>query len=386
MKELGIYVHIPFCKKKCKYCDFISFCVDDEKIKEYFEALKKEINSFKIDEEFFNKYKVTTIYFGGGTPSYPDSKYIVEIMDLLKEKFNIDTESNDIESTIEVNPGTVNRSKLIEYRLSGFNRISIGLQSTNDRLLELIGRVHTYNDFIESYNLALGASFTNINVDLMLALPTQSEEDMIYSLRKVIELHPSHISLYSLILEEGTELYRLVQKGKIELLSERLEREMYWDAKKMLEINGYKHYEISNFCREGRESRHNMNCWNQEEYLGFGLAAHSYYGGSRYSNTINFDKYISSINNGNFKDSVVINETQDTILSKAKEYMMLGLRKIDGVDISKFEEKFQLNPVYYFKKEIEKLASYDLLEYDDKAIKLTKKGIDLANVVFEEFV
>ncbi len=389
MKELGIYVHIPFCKKKCKYCDFTSFCSNDEIMKHYFNALEKEIERFKVDDEFFNKYKITTIYFGGGTPSFPDSKYIVDVMDVLKKKFRLDLgleNANDVEVTIEVNPGTVDRSKFIEYKLCGFNRVSIGLQSANDRLLELIGRIHTYNDFIEAYNLALSTNFTNINVDLMLALPTQSEDDMIYSLKKVIELHPSHISIYSLIVEEGTELYRLVQNGKVELLSERIEREMYWDTKKLLEINGYKHYEISNFAREGKESRHNMNCWNQEEYLGFGLAAHSYYRGSRYSNTINLDKYINSITDGNYKDIVIINENQDTILSKAKEYMMLGLRKIDGVSISRFEEKFGLNPLNYFKKEIDKLVSFELVEYDDETIKLTHKGIDLANIVFEEFV
>ena len=384
MKEIGIYVHIPFCKKKCNYCDFTSFCFDEEKIKNYFSALKEEITNLKLDNDFFDMYEVTTIYFGGGTPSYPDSKYIVRTVDLLKEKFHIDAKK--VEMTIEVNPGTVNESKLIEYRLCGFNRISIGLQSTDDRLLQLMGRIHTYNEFIDAYNMAMNAGFSNINVDLMLGLPTQTEEDLIYSVRKVIDFHPSHVSLYSLILEEGTPLYEAVQKGKINLISERLEREMYWDAKKLLEVNGYKHYEISNFAREGRESKHNLNCWNQEEYLGFGLAAHSYFKEKRYSNIEDFDKYIDNINNKLFKDNIIVHETQGSILSLSKEYMMLGLRKINGVSISKFEEKFHMNPVYYFKKEIDKLTSYDLIEIDSDYIRLTKKGIDLANIVFEEFV
>ena len=385
MKEIGIYVHIPFCKKKCNYCDFTSFCFDEEKIKIYFRALKEEISNFKLDDDFLDTYEVTTIYFGGGTPSFPDSKYIVRIADLIKEKFHVDTKK--VEMTIEVNPGTVSESKLIEYRLCGFNRISIGLQSTDDKLLDLIGRIHTYSEFIDAYNMAMNAGFSNINVDLMLGLPTQTEEDLIYSVRKVIDLHPSHISLYSLILEEGTPLYDAVQKGRVTLISERLEREMYWDAKKLLEANGYKHYEISNFARKGRESKHNLNCWNQEEYFGFGVAAHSYYKERRYSNTADFNKYIENIQNKKFENNVTINEVQ-SLLSKAKEYMMLGLRKLDGVNISKFEEIFHMNPVYYFKKEIDKLVSYDLIQVDSDCdcIKLTKKGIDLANIVFEEFV
>ena len=384
MKEIGIYVHIPFCKKKCNYCDFTSFCFDDEKVKMYFRALKEEILNFRLDDSFFDSYEVTTVYFGGGTPSYPNSKYIVEIVDLIKEKFHVDTAK--VEMTIEVNPGTINESKLIEYRLCGFNRISIGLQSTDDRLLKLIGRIHTYNEFLDAYNMAMNTGFSNINVDLMLGLPTQTEEDLIDSARKVISLHPSHISFYSLILEEGTLLFEDVQKGKIELISERLERKMYWSVKKLFEANGYKHYEISNFAKQGMESKHNLNCWNQKEYFGFGLAAHSYFKEKRYSNINDFDSYLDNIRSGKFKDNIVINEIQSNILSMAKEYMMLGLRKIDGVSISKFVEKFHMNPVYYFKKEIDKLVSYELIEVNEDDIKLTNKGIDLANIVFEEFV
>ncbi len=386
LKEIGIYIHIPFCKKKCKYCDFTSFCFDEEKIKEYFRVLKSEIINFKLKDSFFDEYKITTIYFGGGTPSFPESKYIVRIVDLLKEKFHLESEigngiDDQVEMTIEVNPGTVNIAKLIEYRLCGFNRISIGLQSTDNRLLELIGRIHKYSDFLNTYNMAMNAGFTNINVDLMLGLPTQTEEELSESVRKVISLHPSHISVYSLILEEGTPLYDDVQKGKVTLISERLERKMYWDTKELLEANNYKHYEISNFAIKGKESKHNMNCWNQVEYFGFGLGAHSYFNGERYSNTTDFDIYIE--NSDNIR---TIEETQNSILEKSKEYMMLGLRKIDGVSISKFEEIFHLNPLYYFKKEIDKLTSYDLIEIDNDYIKLSKKGIDLANIVFEEFI
>ena len=384
MKELGIYVHIPFCKKKCDYCDFTSFCYDEPKIREYFGALKKEIENFEANDSFFENYKVTTIYFGGGTPSFPPSKYIVEVMDLLKDKFKIDIEN--IEATIEVNPGTVSSAKLIEYRLCGFNRISIGLQSANDRLLELIGRIHTYDEFIQAYNLAMNAGFENINVDIMLALPTQTEEDLLYTVQKVIDLNPNHVSLYSLSLEKGTKLYEDVQADKITLLDEAIERSMYWDTKKLLEINGYNHYEISNYSKIGMESKHNLNCWNQEDYLGFGVAAYSYYKEKRYHNTHILEDYIELIEANNFKEISITDEVQWNKFDIAKEYMMIGLRKIEGVKISNFQKKFNLNPLYYFKKEIDKLENFGLLEQDEGFIRLTQKGIDLANIVFKEFV
>ena len=222
MSDLGIYVHIPFCKKKCNYCDFISFSCDENFIEKYFEALKKEIENCSIE-----KRNVSSIYFGGGTPSYPDSKYIVEILRIIKEKFIID---ENCEMTIEVNPGTVNENKLLEYKNAGFNRLSIGLQSTHDRLLKLIGRIHNYQDFLDTYNTAKKVGFNNINVDLMLALPTQTESELIQSVNEVISLNPNHISLYSLILEENTKLYEQIQNKELELIDEDLERKMYWQT------------------------------------------------------------------------------------------------------------------------------------------------------------
>ena len=372
MKELGIYVHIPFCKKKCKYCDFTSFCLDEKKIEKYFEVLEKEIEKFEVDDE----YKVSTVYFGGGTPSYPNEKYIVKIYNKLKEKFDI----KNAESTIEVNPGTVTLEKLNAYREVGFNRLSIGLQSTNERLLKLIGRIHSYDDFLETYSLAKSVQFENINVDLMLALPSQTMEELIDSTQKVIKINPNHISLYSLILEDGTELKKQVDSGKLVLPDENVERKMYWKTKSILEKNGYNHYEISNFAKNGFESKHNMNCWSQEEYIGFGLAAHSYYKNKRFSNTSNFDDYIHE------KNKVEIHEIQKEKIDIAKEYMMLGLRKINGISISEFEKKFNVNPLFYFRFEIEKLEKEDLIEVDLDNIRLTKRGLDFANKVFEEFV
>lgn len=373
MNRFGIYVHIPFCKKKCKYCDFVSFFCDEENQKKYICKLIEEINNKDINK------KVTTIYIGGGTPSFIDSKYIVQILNTLKEKFDIE---ENAEITIEINPGTITREKLLDYKNAGINRISIGLQSTENRLLELIGRIHTFEEFLNTYNLVKEIGFTNINIDLMLALPTQIKEELIESITKVIDLKPNHISLYSLILEEETELYRKVENKELEMLDEDVERKMYWKAKKILEKNGYNHYEISNFAKKGFESKHNLDCWNQEEYLGLGLSAHSYINNKRFSNTSDFDKYINS---KNFESIIEVHEKQGKE-EKAKEFMMLGLRKIEGISISEFERRFRINPLFYFRFEISKLTDEGLIEVDLDNIKLTKKGLDLANLVFEEFI
>ncbi len=374
MNRFGIYIHIPFCKKKCKYCDFISFFSDEEKVRLYFEKLIQEIDSKNIENK-----KVNTIYIGGGTPSFPDSKYIVKILEKIKGKFTID---KNAEITIEINPGTVTKEKLLDYKNAGINRLSIGLQSTQDRLLELIGRIHNYDEFLNTYNLCREVEFQNINVDLMLALPTQTEKELEDSLSSVIKLKPEHISIYSLIVEEGTELKNMIENEIVKLPDEKNERNMYWKTKKMLKRNGYNHYEISNFAKNNFESRHNLDCWNQEEYIGFGLAAHSYLENKRFSNTNNLNKYI---NCKNFNDITILHEEQSRE-EKAKEFMMLGLRKIEGISISEFERKFRINPLFYFRFEISKLTNEDLIEVDLDKIKLTKKGLDLANIVFEEFI
>lgn len=370
--ELGIYVHIPFCVRKCYYCDFISFAGNEDLQEQYVSALKKEIVENK---EKASSKEVTTIYIGGGTPSCINSKWIVSIIDTVKKNYTV---AKEAEITIEVNPGTVTKEKLEDYKTIGVNRLSIGLQSTSNKLLKEIGRIHTYEEFLTTYNLAREIGFSNINVDLMLALPNQTTSVLEESLKSVIDLNPEHISIYSLILEEGTVLEDLVNRGKCTVLDEKIERDMYWKTKKILEQNGYIHYEISNFAKLGKESKHNLNCWNQKEYLGCGLAAHSYYDKKRYSNTNDLKEYIK-------KQEKIIHEVQ-TLEDEQKEYMMLGLRKIGGVSISDFKKKFVQNPIYLFRKELDKLVKEDLLEIDMDNIKLTKKGIDLANLVWEEFV
>lgn len=374
-KEIGIYVHIPFCKRKCEYCDFISYSNKNSKIEEYIEAVKKEIELQKIKSE------ITTIYIGGGTPSYIDSKYIKEIMTEIQKK-NV---SKDAEITIEVNPGTITLEKLKDYKDVGINRLSIGLQSAQDELLKQIGRIHNFEQFLETYRMARKVGFKNINVDLMLGLPNQRIKDLKESLEKIIELQPEHISVYSLIVEDGTPIANKLESGELKLPDEDLERNMYWYVKNTLELNGYKHYEISNFAKQGYESKHNMNCWNQKEYIGIGIAAHSYRDITRYSNTENLGEYIRNVKNGKLERNRIIHEIQKEDDTK-KEYMLLGLRQIDGVKISKFKEKFGDNPIYLFRNELKKLSDENLIGINEDNIKLTNKGIDLANLVWEEFV
>ncbi len=376
MKEIGIYVHIPFCKRKCYYCDFVSYDNKYEKIDSYVETVKKEIED--TSNEFTKNHIVSTIYFGGGTPSFLESKYIKLLLENIRRNFNI---SSNAEITLEVNPGTITEEKLKTYQMCGINRLSIGLQTTNDNLLKKIGRIHTYSEFLSTYNLARKLGFSNINVDLIFSLPDESLDDLKLDLEKIIELSPEHISTYSLIVENGTKIKELIEENAdgYNLPSEDIERQMYWYIKNTLEEKGYRHYEISNFAKEGYESKHNLNCWNQKEYFGFGAAAHSFIDGIRFSNKKILSEYIFNFKSRDIEEKMNREEL-------AKEYMMLGLRKIDGVSISEFERKFNLNPLLYFRFEISKLTDEDLIEVDLDDIKLTKKGLDFANIVWEEFI
>lgn len=365
-KEIGLYIHMPFCKQKCYYCDFISYANKDNLIEKYVDTLIKEYHSYNME------YIIKTVYIGGGTPSYIDSKLIKKLLE------NIDLKNAD-EVTIEVNPGTVNKEKLKDYIDSGINRLSIGLQSPNDKILKNIGRIHNFNDFLETYKIAREVGFRNINIDLMLGLPEQTIDGLEKDLNTIIELNPEHISLYSLILEEGTVLYNKFEKNEIKLPTDEVERKMYWKTKKILENNGYRHYEISNFSKTGYESKHNMDCWRQKEYIGIGAAAHSYIELKRFSNETSIEKYISDFKNKE------IHEIQ-TKEEQKREYMILGLRKIEGIKISEFKNKFIENPIYIFRKELQKLINENLIEIEGDFIRLTNKGLDFANVVWEEWI
>lgn len=387
MRNVGIYVHIPFCKRKCYYCDFISYDNKNEKIEEYIKYLKYEIyqtgegSKLDVKNNLIEPLKISSIYIGGGTPSYIDSKYIVEIIELIKKEFEL---YEDAEITIEINPGTVDKQKLLDYKNIGINRLSIGVQSNSNTLLNDIGRIHSYEEFLSTYNLAREIGFNNINLDFIIGLPNQKDEDIDNLIKEIKRLSPEHISIYSLMIEENTKMYKDYIKNIINLPSEDIERQIYWKIKRSLENNGYIHYEISNFAKDGYESKHNLACWNQEEYIGFGVAAHSYTDGARYSNIANIDEYIDNFKNNKDIDNIIFHEKQNNEM-KMKEYMFLGFRKIKGVNIDQFYNKFKEDVFDVFSKELSKLIKIGLIEINDNYIKLTNRGLDLANLVFEEF-
>lgn len=387
-KNVGIYVHIPFCKQKCRYCDFKSYVGKEDKIEEYIKWIKYELaeigtgNRLDYESHLDKLAIINTIYIGGGTPSLIDSKYIKEIMETIKANYTLEKE---VETTIEVNPGMVTENKLQDYIECGINRISIGLQSSKEDLLKQLGRIHTYEEFEQAFQLARKVGFKNINVDLMIGLPNQAIQDVEESIEKIIEHHPEHISVYSLIVEEGTPIYDDIKNKKIILPEDELERKMYWQVKQRLEKSGYIHYEISNFAKQDYESKHNMNCWNQEEYIGVGVAAHSYTNNVRYSNIDSIEEYIKNYQLEKEEDNLIFHEKQNKN-NKMKEYMLLGLRKLQGVQIQEFKRKFRGNPIYLYHKQLEELVSKELVEVDGDTIKLTNKGLDLANLVWKEFV
>jgi oxygen-independent coproporphyrinogen-3 oxidase len=378
-KEFGIYIHIPFCKRKCYYCDFISYQGKEELVERYIESICLEIENWKKSINV-KQYNITTIYIGGGTPSYIEPKHIAQILKCLDEFIN-----KNVEITIEINPGTVINSKLEKYKEAGINRLSIGLQETHEELLKTIGRIHNYEEFLNTYNWARGAGFKNINIDLMIGLPNQTIQDIKENLEKILKLKPEHISVYSLILEEGTNLEKQIEQGQLILPDEDIERNMYWYVKNALEKSGFNHYEISNFAKENKESKHNMNCWNQQQYRGFGIAAHSYVEGLRFSNTTNLEEYIDNAFNGDFRKNIRVHERQNEECMK-KEYMLLGLRKLEGISITEFKNKYKENPLFLYKRELNELVQEKLIIIGGDRIKLTNKGLDLANQVWEKFV
>lgn len=387
-KEIGLYIHIPFCKQKCYYCDFTSYANKEELVERYIKCLKKEILQYANENKIMSehgleeRYVIKTIYIGGGTPSAIDEMYIINVLDTIKDNFKM---RDNVEITIEVNPGTVNKDKLESYRECGINRLSIGLQAVQDDILKCIGRIHTYKDFENTYEYAREVGFDNINVDLMINLPNQTLDDVKESVKTILSLKPEHISVYSLILEPNTKMYELINSKTLTIASDETERQMYWYVKDTLEKHKYNQYEISNFTKSGFESKHNMDCWNQKEYIGVGASASSFMENKRYSNISELEKYIENIEKGTPNKNLVLEEFLDEE-SKMDEFMMLGLRKIDGVDIKEFERIFQINPIVKYCKKLDKLNREGLIEIDENNIKLSNKGIDLANLVWEEFV
>ena len=375
--KLGLYIHIPFCKKKCNYCDFVSYQEQDEKIEAYINSLKKEI---KIISEHFNSYSISTIFFGGGTPSYLDENFISSILEECNICFDL---TNTEEISIETNPGTLNNSKLSRYKYFGINRLSIGLQACQNKLLKSIGRIHSFEEFLEGYNIARKSSFNNINIDLIFGLPGQTLSDWRDTLNKVLSLKPEHLSCYSLKIEEHTLFHNMYLNKLIEFPTDEEEREMYHYTVSTLKFNGYIQYEISNFCLPGYQCKHNLIYWNCEQYIGIGAGAHSYFDNIRYSNHTSLDKYILEINKGRLpqQDFQTINKQESMI-----EFIILGLRLIDGVDKNSFKQKFNNKIDEMYSAQISKLLELGLIENEKHRLKLTSKGLDLANQVMIEFL
>ena len=381
-RELEIYIHIPFCVRKCAYCDFLSGPADDKTIGCYVEKLTEEIHAHGACG-FVSETMVTTIFFGGGTPSILTGSQMQKIMAALKEEFWI---AENAEISVEANPGTVTAEKLELYRQAGVNRISFGLQSANNEELRLLGRIHTFEEFLESFQLARACGFDNINVDLISAIPKQTAESWEESLRQVIKWNPEHISAYSLIIEDGTPFSKKYGAGTIgekELPSEEEERLMYRRTEEILEEAGYHRYEISNYAKTGRECRHNLGYWERKNYLGIGLGASGLMDNVRYRNTDNLGYYMQHSN-----ELTKIQEEKEVLsyTEQMEEFIFLGLRKTEGISIKEFEITFDRSLDECYGENIKRMVKENLLMEEDGFLRLTQKGIDISNYVFAEIL
>lgn len=372
-KELSLYIHIPFCKQKCFYCDFPSYASIDYLREDYVKALCKE-----IEEKAIN-YKIKSIFIGGGTPSYLETK---EIAKLLKTISKLDLEEG-LEFTMECNPGALAEEKLKTMIDGGVNRISMGLQAVQNSLLKDIGRIHTFKEFTENFNLARKVGFKNINVDLMFGLPNQSFDEWKESLEIIASLNPEHISAYSLIVEEGTAFYKLWEKNKLILPSEEDERRMYSETKEILKAKGYHQYEISNYSKEGYECYHNKVYWKSMNYLGLGSASTSFIDGKRIKNIENVKAYIDGIMDDK---SIVLEENENSKEDNIEEFVFMGLRMIEGISKEEFKGRFKLDIYEIYNKEIKKNIENGLLLDVDDRLKLTEKGIEFSNLVMSDFI
>lgn len=381
-ENIGIYIHIPFCYKKCFYCDFVSYENKEDIIEEYIDALCMEILQ---NAEILSEYTISTIYFGGGTPSYIDSKYITKVMDTLK-LFVTDASSLK-EVTIEVNPNSASLEKLSDYYNSGINRLSIGLQSTHDKILRNIGRTHSFKDFKSTLENAKNAGFTNVSVDLMYPLPglnITSFKDSLSSIMKLKdEYNIRHVSVYNLEVHENTRLDFLLKEGFVSLCNEEEEYEMRKELNDILEKNNFKKYEISNYATPRFESKHNLCYWNQEKYLGFGVNASSFFNLKRYTNTKDIAEYINGIKNN---QNIIAESEELDRLALMKEYVILKLRLKSGINKNEFKEKFNIDIYDIFNTEFTSLKNNKLVIEGEDRIYLSKRGEEVANIVWEMFV
>jgi oxygen-independent coproporphyrinogen-3 oxidase len=374
---LGIYVHIPFCLSKCPYCDFNSIVYDSSLAQEYVSSLLKEIRLFsKVQTQ---RIEADTIYFGGGTPSILKSSQLDSILEALFSSFQI-RESSEI--SLEANPGTLIEEGIKEIMGLGINRVSLGIQSLADEGLKALGRVHTRDQAIKSYQLLRGY-FENISLDLIFGIPGQTLKSWKRSLTTVVKLKPEHLSVYCLTVEEGTPFYRLRKDKKLNLPDEEGTRKMYLGAIELLKSQGYTHYELSNFARVGRECRHNLKYWRGEEYIGFGAGAHSYLDGVRRGNIKKVNDYIKRCKEG---VSIIDFKERLTLSQKINEFILLGLRRIEGFDLKRLKEDLGFDLEKEKKKEIRYLIDKNFLKKEKNVLKLTRKGILVADSVMEKLI
>ena len=373
---MELYLHMPFCVRKCAYCDFLSFPSGAETQRMYAKRLMEDIDCMGKE---YGDIPVDTIFIGGGTPSVPESRLIVDLMEHVNRAFQI---SDGAEISMEANPGTVTREKLKEYRRAGINRISFGLQSANDRELKLLGRIHTWAEFLESFALARECGFTNLNIDLMSALPGQTCESWKDTLKRVTDLEPEHISAYSLIIEEGTpfgEKYGS-EEGRKLLPDEDSEREMYHETKRFLRECGYERYEISNYAKPGRECRHNIGYWTGVPYLGLGLGASSYMNGSRFAVSSDMQQYLEE-KPGTFTDVEKL-----TKKDMEEEFFYVGLRMTAGVSLSEFERRFGMSAEEVYPGLMETFVEEKAAEFRGDRFVLTDYGLDVSNYIMAQFL
>lgn len=376
-KDLGLYIHIPFCVKKCAYCDFLSWKGSGEEREAYVQALEKEISSYS---EFAKDYRVSTVFFGGGTPSVLEGEQTERILKKIRDTFRVE---KDAEITLEMNPGTAQKEKLLLYRELGINRLSIGLQSVKNENLKLLGRIHTYGDFLDSYRMAREAGFDNISADLISSLPGQTLEEWKEELEILQETPLEHISVYQLIIEKGTEFYEKYGEHEELLPDEETSREIYLWTGKYLKEHGFEQYEISNYARPSRKSRHNLRYWERKDYLGLGLGAASMVHNIRMSNTRDWEKYIEgSQNPKRLREEVEFLEEP----RQMEEFMFLGLRKTEGVSRKEFRRTFGRELDMVYEKALEKHLENGMLEASKDRIRLSQAGILVSNQVLSDFI
>lgn len=373
MKEMSLYIHIPFCKQKCLYCDFPSYSGKENLIDRYIESLNKEI----IDK--CSDYKISSIFIGGGTPSYLDEKNLKSLLKTIN-KLNF---KDKLEFTVECNPGTLNSDKLNIMKKYNVNRISMGLQSANNNTLKKIGRIHTFEQFKINYEEARKSGFDNINIDIMFGLPNQNLQEWKRTLEESVRLQPDHISAYSLIVEEATCFYRLYEEDKLNLPSEEEERNMYVYTKEFLKKHGYHQYEISNYSKDNKECFHNKVYWKCNEYLGLGVSASSFVDEKRFKNIDDIEDYIDRIqNNKDVVEEIHVNDIKDDM----EEFMFMGLRLMEGIEISEFKRRFnkEIFEIYY--EAIKNNVKKGLLINDSERLYLSERGVELSNYVMSDFI